>query len=118
MSKTIKTIKSFNYQELSKNIEVTEDPNEYGALIMIELYNKIKEIYRKSTGNEGKIDVDPRKIIMNEDELEKLLDDITEEYSKKETLGIYLSWMNQGPSARDIEKDKIILKEGYMIPSE
>lgn len=117
-----KKIDSFSYEELSKDIELTEDPTEYGHRVLISLFNKVKKVYEKDNNYEDMVDVDPRKMIMEEEELINLIESICDEYEDQTaTIGIRLAWMNSGPSGREVEgveKGKILLRKGYMVPAE
>jgi|AntRauTorckE6833_2_1112554.scaffolds.fasta_scaffold25875_2 hypothetical protein len=118
-----KSIQSYSFEELSEGIEITEDPRDFSAKVLISLFNKILKFYREDNDYpEGKVDVDPRKIVMDDKELEELIDNICSAYpKKKDTVSILLSWMDSGPSGREVEgveRGQILLKEGYMTPAE
>lgn len=82
---------------------------------MVNLYKYIKDELKIK----GRVDVDPRHIIMNEEDLKELIFDIQSNFFKDDHLKIGLMWMNQGPSgSNNIPRGKIYLYEGCMTPSE
>jgi hypothetical protein len=118
-----KSIQSYTYEELTEDLEVADDPNQHAANVMTALYNKILDFYREQNDYpEGRVEVDPRKIVMDEKEIMDIINSICDEYDDSTaSIGARLMWMNQGPSGREVEgveRGQILLLDGYMTPEE